>query len=193
MLRWRDIEDEDLIRFRCAECGKMLGAKPSMAVVVCSLCHLDNDVPNAQEATESHSQPVRLVSVDVPLRTLVRLGLKVSVAAIPLIVLLTLAACLVVRCVPTGYTRIPDPLPSIPPTVAQPDAGEQPTDAPPRPGVLLGLGGLMLVLLGSVGTAGAVLAWRDGSEPRHVPVLVFLLLGLAPVMLGSAMCWQYFF
>ena len=185
--------DDDLIRFRCAECGKVLGAKPGMRMVICSRCRLDNDVPTSQEAAESLSQAVRVVSVDVPFRHLLRLGLKASVAAIPLIVLLTIAACLVVQCARTGSTRNPDPSPPATPPAVQPDVGEQPRDSPPPPGILLGIGGVLLFALGTLFTTVIVLLWRDAAEPRYALLLAVLFLGFAPLALGSAMCWQYFF
>ena len=86
---------DDVIRFPCEECGKLIGAHPAMVEVQCSRCKLLNEVPARRAAQESLSQPVRLVSVDVPFRLCLRLGLKLAIASIPFLILVTAAACFV--------------------------------------------------------------------------------------------------
>jgi hypothetical protein len=86
----------DLIRFPCAECGKILGADPEMGVVICSRCRTENEVPARRAAARSlaraESEAVRIVAVDVPVGAMLWLGVKVAVAALPLVCLLAAAA-----------------------------------------------------------------------------------------------------
>ena len=184
--------DDDLIRFRCAECGKVLGAKPGMRMVICSRCRLDNDVPTAQEAAESHSQSVRVVSVDVPLPQLLRLGVKVALAAVPLVLLLTFAACGVVLFASAVRDHPADPVTDSPAPVVPPDAAEPTTDSPARPRLWVGVVGGPLFLFGALVSAGAALGRSNGTEPLAVTILAWFLLGFLPLALGGVMCWRYF-
>ncbi|HYH66341.1 MAG TPA: hypothetical protein VD866_16735 [Urbifossiella sp.] len=99
---------ENLIRFRCEGCGNLLGADPAMRVVICARCRLDNPVPSPAAAAESRSHPVRVVSADLPWgaapvpvrvvgadlpwRAVPVLGLKLAVAAAPVVALVGLVA-----------------------------------------------------------------------------------------------------
>jgi hypothetical protein len=104
--------EEDLIRFPCEECGKSLGADPEMRFVVCPKCALKKIVPSREAARAFQSQLVlmsreherrerpegthnlvRLVSVDLSFVNLLKLGAKVAVAAIPLVLVVAAAAC----------------------------------------------------------------------------------------------------
>lgn len=89
-------EGEDLIRFPCESCGKLLGADPDMRVVICSNCKSENEVPAPKAARkavlESSSTAVRLVAVDVPFKELIIFGIKVAIASIPPVLVVAAAA-----------------------------------------------------------------------------------------------------
>jgi hypothetical protein len=92
----RDIMDEDVIKFPCEGCGKILGGHPQMHSVFCARCETTNGIPTREQAAQAmparHRAPDTDL-VDIPLGKLIRFGFKISIAAIPLIVLLMAAAC----------------------------------------------------------------------------------------------------
>lgn len=185
-----DGDDSDLIRFCCADCGKVLGAKPGMKLVVCSRCRLDNDVPTVQEARDSLSQPIRLVSLDLPFPQLLRLGSKLAVAAVPLVLLLSVAACGVVLF--AGFVFDGGRVVEVPATVTPPGAAEPAA----RPGLWSVLVGMPLLLGGgfiSAVIAAAVSRPQPNDPPLFIKLLVWFLLGVVPLVLGGLLCWRYFF
>jgi phage FluMu protein Com len=189
----------ELIRFPCEECGKMLGALPGMRIVVCPQCKLDNAVPSRGEAVGSlldgayRPQEVRVVSVDVPLPVLMRLGAKVALAAIPLVCLLALAACGVLavgsafRDRPSTGVVVPA---ENPPAAA--NVEPTPTEAA-RPG-WVGFLGVLLLLIGSLLIGGFFLGLSDRPAGHKwlLDIVLFVFVCLGPFAIGAGLCWWYF-